>query len=136
MKLNKILTVLLIIAFSTVFGQTKSYAKNYFENGKIESEGWMINNQKTDYWFYYFDNGNVKEEGHYLSNKKYKWWVIYDKNEEIQKKCNYFDDKLDGLVVIFNKGKIIKAEKYKKNIKVKEWYSVAAFRKDYLLTSI
>ena len=136
MRVNKILTVLLIIAFSTSFGQTKLYIKNYFENGKIESEGWMINNQKTNYWFYYFDNGNKKEEGHYLSNKKTKWWITYDDNEVIQKKCHFLDDKLEGLMFVYENGKIIRAEKYKMNIKIKQWHSIAAFRKDNILTSL
>jgi hypothetical protein len=26
----------------------------------ITAEGWLIINQKVDYWFYYYENGNKK----------------------------------------------------------------------------
>jgi hypothetical protein len=31
--------------------------KNY---SKWESEGWLNQNQKIDYWFYYYENGSKK----------------------------------------------------------------------------
>jgi antitoxin component YwqK of YwqJK toxin-antitoxin module len=47
----------------------RSYTKTYFKNGQLQAEGWLIINQKVDYWFYYYENGNKKEEGHYEDNK-------------------------------------------------------------------
>lgn len=103
-----------------LFFQTneKSYFKNYHENGKLKSEGWMFQNQKVDYWFYYFENGIKKEEGHYKNNQKVKWWIFYDIKEEIIKKCEYKNDKLDGLSIIYSEGDIIRAEKYKLGKKI------------------
>jgi antitoxin component YwqK of YwqJK toxin-antitoxin module len=54
----------------------RSYTKTYFKNGQLQAEGWLIINQKVDYWFYYYENGNKKEEGHYEDNKKCKWWIL------------------------------------------------------------
>jgi antitoxin component YwqK of YwqJK toxin-antitoxin module len=124
------------MGFSNSFCQSKIYVKNYFENGKIESEGWIKDNQKIDYWFYYYENGNKKEEGHYVNNKKSKWWLMYDDNEIIQKKCQFYNNKLDGLAIVYKNGTIIRAEKYKMNIKIKQWESLSAFRKDNTLTSL
>lgn len=106
------------------------YVKNYFDSGKIKSEGWLKNNQKTDYWFYYYENGNKKEEGHYTNNKKIKWWVFYDINQEIEKKCMFENDKMNGFCIIYSKGKIIRGEKFKNGAKIKQWETVEQFKKD------
>ena len=135
-KSKNILLFLLLIKLSSTFGQSKIYIKNYFDNGQIESEGWLQENQKTDYWFYYYTNGNKKEEGHYVTNKKTKWWIVYGENEVINKKCQFYDDKLDGICVIYHNGNVVRAEQYKKNIKIKQWSSLSAFKKDNILTSI
>lgn len=135
-KFKIVLTFSLIMIFSNLFSQTKIYVKNYFENGKIESEGWIKDNQKVDYWFFYYVNGTKKEEGHYVNDKKFKWWILYDENEIIQKKCEFYNDKLDGLAIVYKNGIIVRAEKYKKNIKIKQWESLSAFRKDNTLTSL
>ena len=108
----------------------KTYVKNYFDNGKIKSQGWVKNDLKTDYWFYYNDNGNIKEEGHYYQNKKTKWWIFYDMNQEIIKKCQYQNDKMDGFCIIYYKGNIIRGEKFKNGEKIKQWQTVEAFKKD------
>jgi antitoxin component YwqK of YwqJK toxin-antitoxin module len=135
-KLKIYLFFIIILVFSNSFGQIKNYEKNYFENGKIESEGWVLDNQKVDYWFFYYENGNKKEEGHYANNKKTKWWRFYDNNEIILKKCQFYNDKLEGLVFIYKNGNLIKAEKFKMNLKIKQWESISSFKKDNILTNI
>jgi antitoxin component YwqK of YwqJK toxin-antitoxin module len=57
----------------------RSYTKTYFKNGQLQAEGWLIINQKVDYWFYYYENGKKKKKaimktiktngGFYESNK-------------------------------------------------------------------
>ncbi len=135
-KIKFILVFLLTMSFLNTFSQSKVYIKNYFENGQIESEGWIQENQKVAYWFYYYENGNKKEEGHYVNNKKTKWWSSYNEKEIIQKKCQFFNDKLEGFAIIYKNGNIIRAEKFKMNIKIKQWETLSAFRKDNTLTSL
>ncbi len=135
-KLKISLIFLLTMGFSNSFGQSKIYVKNYFENGQIESEGWSQDNQKINYWFYYYENGSKKEEGHYVNNKKTKWWLSYDDKEVIQKKCQFVNNQLEGLVIIYKNGSLIRAEKYKMNIKIKQWETISSFRKDNSLTSL
>ena len=125
----KILHLYILLSF---FGNPnqKTYVKNYFDNGKIKSEGWIKNDLKTDYWFYYHENGNKKEEGHYTKNQKNKWWIFYDSNEEVVKKQQFDNDKPNGFCVIYSKGNIIRAEKYKNGERIKQWQTVEAFKKD------
>jgi hypothetical protein len=47
-------------------------------------EGWLIINQKVDYWFYYYENGNKKKEGHYEDNKNVNGF-FYESNKEVNK---------------------------------------------------
>lgn len=96
----------------------------------MESEGWLNQNQKVDYWFYYFENGNKKAEGHFEENKKCKWWVFYKSNKQIDKKSEFENDQLNGLTLIYQKNNIIRAEKYAMGKKLKEWNSLSEFKKD------
>jgi antitoxin component YwqK of YwqJK toxin-antitoxin module len=123
---------LFILGLIMVFGtaEMKQYSKNYYINGNLQSEGWMIQNQKTDYWFYYFENGNKKEEGHFVNNKKTKWWVYYNSEKEIIKKTEYKNDFANGLSIVYKAGKVVKAEKYNMGVKTKEWNSLSAYQND------
>ncbi|WP_366184361.1 hypothetical protein [Flavobacterium ovatum] len=123
---------LFFLVLITVFGtsEQKKYSKNYFPNGNIQSEGWLNQNDKVDYWFYYYENGSKKEEGHYLKNHKEKWWIYYNVEKEIIRKTEYKNDKPDGLSIVYKSGNIIKAEKYKMGIKINEWNTLLDYQKD------
>ena len=120
---------LFFISFFSASGQNQ-YSKAYYSNGKLQSEGWLNKNDKVNYWFYYYEIGTKKEEGHYLKNQKVKWWIFYNSEQEIIRKTEYKNDKLDGLSILYKKGNIIKAEKYKMGIKIKEWDNLLDYQKD------
>jgi antitoxin component YwqK of YwqJK toxin-antitoxin module len=130
--MKKILCICILFAFIQVSAQ-RSYHKTYFKNGQLQSEGWLNQNQKVDYWYYYFENGNKKEEGHYAANKKCKWWIFYKSNKEMAKKCEFDNDQLNGFSIFYKKNKIIRAEKYDMGTKIKEWNSISEFKKDNTL---
>lgn len=125
----------LIMIFINFSFSEKEYVKNYHSNGKLKEEGWILNDQKTDYWFYYYENGLKKEEGHYKNNQKVNWWISYDEKQTIIKKCEFKSNKMNGLAIVYFKGEIIKAEKYNNGKKVKTWTNLSEFKKDnsYLL---
>lgn len=52
---------LTILFFLTGFNQ-KEFIKNYDNQGNLTSEGWMINNKKTDYWTFYYTNGTIEKK--------------------------------------------------------------------------
>lgn len=112
------------------FGDSKSYVKKYYPNGKNKEEGWMIEDKKSDYWFYYYENGFKKEQGHYSKNQKTNWWIFYDKNQTVVKKCEYKNNVLNGLTLIYKNNKIVLAEKYCMGQKIKSWNTLSAFKKD------
>jgi antitoxin component YwqK of YwqJK toxin-antitoxin module len=121
--------ILFLLTVFQVSGQ-KTYSKEYYDSGKLKSEGWLNQNQKVDYWFYYFENGNKKQEGHFKNNQKCKWWIFYDSNEEINKKCEFENDLINGLSLFYRNSQIIRAEKYSMGKKINEWNSLSEFKKD------
>ena len=127
--MKSVIYLLIIFTFFQVSAQ-RNYQKSYFKNGQLQSEGWLNQNQKVDYWFYYFENGNKKEEGHYTDNKKCKWWIFYKSNEAINKKSEFENDQLNGYSLFYKKNKLVKAEKYSMGNKIKEWNSISEFKKD------
>jgi antitoxin component YwqK of YwqJK toxin-antitoxin module len=57
--MKKAIYILILFVFFQTSAQ-RSYTKTYFKNGQLQAEGWLIINQKVDYWFYYYENGNKK----------------------------------------------------------------------------
>lgn len=127
-----------LFIFISFFGSElpKTYYKDFYANGNLKSEGWMIKKQKVDYWFFYYDNKSKKEEGHYINNQKSKWWVYYSPKGEIVKKCEFLNDKMNGLCIVYEKGNIIRAEKYKQGKKINQWNTIADFKRDNSLSSL
>ncbi|MDG2431139.1 hypothetical protein [Flavobacterium sp.] len=121
---------ILILLSVCIHTAEKTYYKDYYENGKIKSEGWILDNQKVDYWFYYYENGKKKEEGHYNKNKKVQWWLYYDANEIILKKAEFKNNIQEGLTLVYKNGSLVKAEKYLKGVKIKEWTSLSKYKRD------
>jgi antitoxin component YwqK of YwqJK toxin-antitoxin module len=125
----KSVTLLVFLTFFA-FGDSKSYVKKYYPNGKIREEGWMIKDKKSDYWFYYYENGFKKEEGHYRNDQKINWWIYYDIKKNLMKKCEYKYDILNGLYLIYKNNKIVLIEKYDMGQKIKSWSTLSEFKKD------
>lgn len=84
---NNVFIVCFFITFSLV-GQ-KIYHKSFYENGTLKKEGWLENNQKTDYWIFYYKNGNIKKEGRFKSNLPIKYWFFYRENSSKEKEGHF-----------------------------------------------
>ena len=145
----------LLFVFFLYYGvpQEKVYLKEYYENGTLKAEGWILNSQKTDYWYFYYENGNVKGKGSYETNKKdgywyfyaennqilsqghYKngkrtdWWVFNNKNKVVEK-VKFVNDAKEGYGLFYKDGKLFKAQHYKNDVLTGAWTSVSSFKKD------
>ena len=154
MTLKKILFFCFCCVSLLAFSQKKTYHKGYFKNGKLKEEGWVKNNLKSGYWKFYYTNGNLKKEGHfkkdletkywyfynndasknkeghYLAGKQHKWWLFYDTMGQINHKCQLKNNQKNGYCLIYKMDKLIKASKYKKGKKIKEWSDLKSFKKE------
>lgn len=155
---NNVFIVCFFITFSLV-GQ-KIYHKSFYENGTLKKEGWLENNQKTDYWIFYYKNGNIKKEGRFKSNLpiKYwffyrensskekeghfvngiqsKWWIFYSKKGNTYQKCQIKNNKKNGYCLLYKKHKLTKAVKFKEGVKLKEWNNLSSFAEENNLNDL
>ncbi len=129
------------------------YSKNYYDNGVLKSEGWLINEKKEKYWYFYHQNAKLKAKGHFENDIKEDYWYYYNKKGNITQQgaykyglksgwwkifhadtievVKYKDSKKEGLAVFRLNGKPVKAEYYKNNLKTHTWYSLKEFKKEY-----
>lgn len=157
MKNNLFIFFLLlnVVAFSQ-----KTYQKSYYESGEIKDEGWLVNNKKTDYWIFYYPNGNIKQKGHFKNNLKHKywyfyhensnkqkeghfknglqndWWAFFDKNGVLKNKCQLRDNEKNGYCLVYKNDKLVKASKFTKGKKVKEWTDFSSFKRENNLNDL
>ena len=122
--------LIIIIFFSTEIYSQKKYSKSYHNNGKMKAEGWMLNNKKTDYWFFYRKDATKEKEGHYINDNKENWWIFYDKLEEVSFKCQFKKNKKNGYCLIYKNNNLVKASKFKDGKLIKEWNDFDSFRKE------
>jgi len=143
----------IIYIFTLILVVSPEYSKDYFDNGKLKSEGWIQNDMKVKYWYFYYNNGNLKSKGHFVEDEKNGYWYFYNPDGEIStegsynngnktewwkiynadtiEEVKYENSKKEGLSIHRVKGQPVKAEYYQNGIKTHEWYSLKEFRKDY-----
>jgi antitoxin component YwqK of YwqJK toxin-antitoxin module len=154
------LFIISVFLISTTGFCQKKYHKEYFEDGAIKAEGWLNGTQKHGYWTFYHSNGNKKKEGHYKNDlaikywyfyrddsskekeghykngKQHKWWLYYDNMGYVNHKCQLKNSQKNGYCLIYEKQKLIKASKYQKGKKIKEWTDFSSFRKENKLSDL
>ena len=59
----------------------KKYVKEFYNNGQIKEEGWVLNDQKIAFWKFYYKSGILKKEGHFTANLETNYWYFYGKEE-------------------------------------------------------
>ncbi|MCB4799144.1 toxin-antitoxin system YwqK family antitoxin [Neotamlana laminarinivorans] len=139
----------------------KHYQRNYFDNGKLKSCGWLDSSKnKIGYWKTFYSNGKLKEgghfknnmrakfwvfynqegkktsEGHFKNNQKIDWWVFYDENGNINHKCQLKNNKKNGYCLMYKNKKLISAAKYSLGKKIKEWTDFKSFTKENSLSDL
>jgi antitoxin component YwqK of YwqJK toxin-antitoxin module len=153
-----LLICFVLAAFNSA--EDKRYKRTYYEDGTLESEGWMRFNVKTDYWAFYHPNGKLSEKGYYTygkrqnywffynehrvrtkegsykDNEEFGWWLFYDTKGRINHKCQLANGIKNGYCLKYKEAKLISAEKYKEGKKIKEWTSFNAFTHENSLSDL
>lgn len=80
--INSIFSFMLVICFSVSTVMAQQTKKNYWENGKVKSEG-AVNGAglRTGKWKYYYQNGSLEASGDYTGNKTDKIIEAFKKNK-------------------------------------------------------
>ncbi|MES2556473.1 MAG: hypothetical protein V4604_10005 [Bacteroidota bacterium] len=102
------------------------YVKNYYDNGAIQNEGYVVNGLATGTWKLYDSDGQLSQVGNYKLGKRDGRWLKGDlsnvKNmseiclnpnlDNLDEIIAYQEKLLDISVVYYGMGKIIKSEYY------------------------
>lgn len=144
----------LFFTLSITAQTSKFYQKNMDVSGRIVSEGWMLNGEKSKYWYtyhkdnsvaskghfeaglkekywyFYRTNGNLEKEGHFANDLMTDWWVFYDIAGSLICKIQYKSGKKEGYCLQYNSNKIVKIEKFSSDVKVGEWDNLESFQKE------
>lgn len=99
------LTILFLLCVNIAFAQEKTengYVKLYYPNGKISSEGTMVNGKPDGYWKTYYLNGVVKSEGNRRNFLLDSLWIFYDEKGDTTEKINFVLGKRNGYYYKYN----------------------------------
>lgn len=146
--------------FSQLVFSQKQYQKTYYDNGRLESAGWIEDGKKIKYWYYYHNNGNLKAKGHYNDNQKTKfwafynangiieseghfkhnkrvlWWIYYDAYGKVIHKCQLKDNQKNGYCLMYTNEKLTSAIRYSLGKKIKEWTDFKSFKRENKLSDL
>ena len=72
--MSHLMGIFLLLSFGLI-AQEKTFF--YYDDGSIESNGYLMKNKKEGVWVYYHQNGKIKEKGTYKSGIKDGPWVYH-----------------------------------------------------------
>ncbi|NJK96253.1 MAG: hypothetical protein HC905_16260 [Bacteroidales bacterium] len=99
------LAILFIFCVGHIYAQDggqNGYVKLLYPNGKVSSEGNMINGKPDGYWITYYLNGVKKSEGNRRNFLLDSTWIFYDEKGDTTEKINYVLGKRNGYFYKYN----------------------------------
>jgi len=107
-------------------GQKEGLWREFYNDGKLKSEGNYEKNNKSGKWKYYYRNQVIEQTGTY--NKKGQLsgkWLWYYPDSKLMREENFRRGKLEGLFVEYDsKGRIVEQGEYADGLKVGNWIEV------------
>jgi antitoxin component YwqK of YwqJK toxin-antitoxin module len=121
-KFFKIILLLLPVTLCAQPNQTvnpNGYNTFYFDNGKISSEGTMLDGKPEGYWKTYSPSGTIKSEGNRKNFLLDSTWKFYNEQGQLAFEFTYRTGKKTGLKKTFDpKAKcLIMSENYLNDVK-------------------
>ncbi len=105
-----------------VQNEIREIKKDFWDNGKLASEGIYINNIANGNMKWYHENGYLAGEGEMVNDKRNGLWKVYNKeNGKLSAEGNFTDDNKNGDWKLYNdKGTLCKIQFWKNNKLIKE----------------
>lgn len=105
------------LCIGTAHGQD-TITKYYHANGKISSEGRLVDGKPEGWWVTYYDNGAVRSEGNRKSFKLDSLWRFFDEKGRLTSEISYKEDRKEGSSRRFDTtGTLLSAEQYAHDLK-------------------
>lgn len=109
--MNKIILIFIlhIIMTINVYSQPNKINPNgynifYYDNGKISSEGNMLNGKPDGFWKTYYPNGTIKSAGNRLNFALDSVWLFFNETADTTLKISYKNDKKNGYLYTYEYG--------------------------------
>lgn len=121
---SKVFNLLSILVFGFILlSQSIGYAQGgdvdpngfnqfFHKNGKVSSEGNMVNGKPNGVWKTYYDNGVLKSQGTWNEGQLTDNWTFYRADGIKEKEINYVDGKKEGFTRVFDEEGILLEEQY------------------------
>src|ERR1035437_4724606 len=120
MKKKSVLFLFLIFNCLFVLSQDSSKIKGFtvfkYENGKVSSEGVLVNTKPDGYWKTYYENGKLKSEGNRKNFELDSIWKFYNEEGKLILEITYVKGKKNGIKTTYQEKEIVK-ENYIDDIK-------------------
>ena len=103
-------------------GKKEGHWKEYYDDGKLKSEGDYKNDKKTGRWRYYYHNGQLEETGEYVDGKPVGDWYWYYPSGKILRKMTYYNGLPDGVITEYDEdGNVILKGNYLEGKRQGKW---------------
>lgn len=98
---RSLMLVASMCALNAILGQD-SLVQYFHQNGKVSSEGRIVNGKPEGWWRNFHDNGVLRSEGGRTAGKLDSLWRFYDGKGRLETEIAYKDDKKNGLMRQFD----------------------------------
>jgi antitoxin component YwqK of YwqJK toxin-antitoxin module len=107
-------SLFLIFLFSALLSraQNDSLQKVFYPNGKLASEGRIVNGKPDGYWKTFHENGIIKSEGNRRNGQLDGVWKFYSENGKLNLEYEYKEGKKNGFKRVYDQetGSLISEE--------------------------
>ena len=110
--LNKSLVVLATLLAGVLQAQVDSLHRYYHTNGKVASEGQLVNGKPEGHWRTYYETGVLRSEGSRRDLLLEGVWKFYDTKGRMASSIAYMDDKKNGPSLKYDTAGVLVAEEH------------------------
>lgn len=104
--------VWMMVMWTAVQAQPDGPTKYYFPNGRVSSEGVLINGKPEGYWRTYYESGRLRSEGNRRQFMLDSTWRFYAENGILESEINYLGDKKEGVSKRYDTTGVVISEEF------------------------
>jgi len=109
-----------VFLFDDLSAQDGEYTVYYYDNGRVSSEGYMLEGKPTGYWKTYFPSGQIKSEGIRQGFELDSVWTFYTEEGLPSTKITYLNGEKTGELLTYQAGVLFEKVRLEKGTRVGE----------------
>lgn len=88
-------------------GKEQGLWREFYDDGKIKSEGHYKDGKREKKWNFYFNNGHVEQTGEYVNGKPSGEWIKYFSDGKLNRDEFYENGKENGIMTEYSRDSVI-----------------------------